>query len=384
MIYLNHSATSYPKPEKVEEAVHTCITSVPASQFRGGEEIGKEDITDICRRNLGKILGVSETDRIFFSSGATEAMNIVLCGLWKEDGTSKDILVTQTEHNSVLRPILNQAKFRNTKMLVVPCEPDGSVTREALEKTVTEKSAILVVNHCSNVTGKIQDMEMMGQFARQHNLLLVVDVSQSAGAIALDIEDWGAAAAVFTGHKALLGIQGTGGYYIRKDVEFHPFLYGGTGRNSAQLTYENGDFEYEVGTQNLVGITALNAGIEEILQTGIQQIEQKEWELMDRMYSGLQEIVGVIIYGSHNSCKGPVLSMNFEGMKASDAAYILKEGFGIIVRSGLHCAPLIHNAMGTQETGTVRVSISWLTKETEIDAFLEAVRQISASIRVND
>ena len=249
-----------------------------------------------------------------------------------------------------------------------------------MEEAVCPDARVLIVNHCSNVTGCIQDMEMIRDFSRKHGLLLVVDVSQSAGCIPVEIDKWKADAAVFTGHKSLLGIQGTGGFYIRSGIKLKPLKYGGTGRNSAQLTYENGDYEYEVGTQNMPGITGLLVGLEFIEKTGLSTIIEKEKYLMDMLYEGLKELPQVQVYGDRNTCRGPVLSMNFQGLKASDAAYILESGYGITVRAGLHCSPLIHEAMGTENGGTVRVSISWFTEEEDIKAFLKAAREIAGSI----
>ena len=208
MIYFNNAATSYPKPEQVTEAVQACIRNMPASQFRGGAQIGQEDIEDKCKQALGKLLGISAFSRIFFTSGATESLNSVLCGLELEG----DILVTQTEHNSVLRPLLNQQKLKKTSMKVIPCTGEGEITPDALNKSLSLSAKALVINHCSNVTGKVQDMEMISSFARDHGLLFIADVSQSAGCLPVDADAWGADALIFTGHKSLLGIQGTGGF----------------------------------------------------------------------------------------------------------------------------------------------------------------------------
>lgn len=379
MIYLNNGATSWPKPPAVLKAVQACLSGMPASQFRGGSAIMKKDVEILCREKLGGLLGISETERIFFTSGATESMNTVLGGL--DYGKSDSpILVTQTEHNSVLRPARNIGQLKTHPVHVVKCTINGTVSEKALEEAVCPDARVLIVNHCSNVTGCIQDMEMIRDFSRKHGLLLVVDVSQSAGCIPVEIDKWKADAAVFTGHKSLLGIQGTGGFYIRSGIKLKPLKYGGTGRNSAQLTYENGDYEYEVGTQNMPGITGLLAGLEFIEKTGLSTIIEKEKYLMDMLYEGLKELPQVQVYGDRNTCRGPVLSMNFQGLKASDAAYILESGYGITVRAGLHCSPLIHEAMGTENGGTVRVSISWFTEEEDIKAFLKAAREIAGSI----
>ena len=229
----------------------------------------------------------------------------------------------------------------------------------------------------------LQDMEMIREFVKRHGLILIVDVSQSAGCIPVDADKWEADALIFTGHISLMGIQGTGGVYVRSGIELKPLKYGGTGRNSAQLTYENKDYEYEVGTQNMPGITGLLAGAEFIEQTGLAAIMEKEARLMEMLYCGLEQIEGVRIYGNHDVCRGPVMSLNFQGLKASDAAYILESGYGIIVRSGLHCSPLIHKAMGTEEGGTVRVSVSWFTEEKDIKEFLGAAKEIAASVARN-
>lgn len=381
MIYLNNGATSWPKPPAVSEAVQACLSGTPASQFRGGSSIMKKDVEVLCRGKLGQLLGIRETERIFFTSGATESMNTVLGGL--DYGKKGSILVTQTEHNSVLRPVYNLEQLKEHPVLIAECTINGTVKMEALEKTVRPDSRALVVNHCSNVTGCVQDMEMIRDFAKSHGLLLIVDVSQSAGCIPVDADQWEADAVIFTGHKSLMGIQGTGGFYIRGGIDLKPLKYGGTGRNSAQLTYEKKDYEYEVGTQNMQGIAGLLAGVEFIEQTGLSAIMEKEAHLMEMLYHGLEEIEGVKVYGNRDACKGSVMSLNFRGLKASDAAYILESGYGIIVRAGLHCSPLIHKAMGTEDGGTVRVSVSWFTEEKDIEEFLKAAKEIAASVARN-
>ena len=247
MIYLNNAATSWPKPFSVCEAVQACLMDTPASQFRGGSAILKKDTEERCREKLGKLLGIHAHDRIFFTSGATESLNTVLCGLdYGEEGCG--ILATQTEHNSVLRPLMNQPVLKKHPVTIISCLENGAVTRNALEKGLKEamentgkNPSALIVNHCSNVNGYVQDMKLIGNFVRENNLLLIVDVSQSAGCIPVDADSWRADGVIFTGHKSLLGIQGTGGFFIRKGLELKPLKYGGTGRNSQQLTYEDGD-----------------------------------------------------------------------------------------------------------------------------------------------
>ena len=175
-------------------------------------------------------------------------------------------------------------------------------------------------------------------------------------------------------------MQGCGGFYVREGISLKPLKYGGTGRNSSQLTYEEEDYEYEVGTQNLPGITALLAGVNFVRKMGIDKIHKIESMLMHQLYEGLNRIQGIEVYGNSKECQGPVLSLNFKGLTAADAAYILESGYGIIVRAGLHCSPLIHQAMGTEKNGTVRISISCFTEEQEIREFIMAAEQIAASV----
>lgn len=377
MIYLNNAATSYPKPPCVKETLQAYVNSTPVSQFRGSSDNRGEDIIEKCRENLGRILGIQEINRIYFSSGATESLNTILCGMADllEDG---EILVTQTEHNSVLRPILNHECLKKFCMKVIPCTSDGEVTIEAVRQLLTDRTRAIVVNHCSNVTGKIQNMKEIGELAARNHLFFVADVSQSAGCIPVNADEWQVDALAFTGHKSLLGIPGTGGYFIKSSHKMKPFQYGGTGSNSRQLIYED-DYEYEVGTQNLPGIAALKAGTEYILETGLSAIMKKEVHLMELLYKGLNAMPGIILYSTQEKCKGPVLSFNFQQLSPSDAAYIFQNIYEITVRTGLHCSPLIHQAMGTEKQGTVRVSVSPFTTEEEIEEFLKAAEQMAGA-----
>ena len=383
MVYLNNAATSWPKPPQVIDAVQACLRDTPASQFRGGSSILKKDVMMECRKALGQLLEIAEVNRIFFTSGATESLNTVLAG-WDYGEENRSILITQTEHNSVLRPLMNLDVLKRRVVKVVPCTANGEITEAALQKAVEEEGkegrrpAALVVNHCSNVTGFVQNMRMISEFARNEEISLIVDASQSAGCLTVQTDSWQADALIFTGHKGLMGMQGTGGYYIRGNKSLKPLKYGGTGRNSAQLKY-HGDYEYEVGTQNLPGITALLAGTEFVLNTGMENIRKKEQGLMTLLYRRLGEIQGIRLYGDPLTCKGPLLSMNFIGLTASDAAYILDSVYGITVRTGLHCSPLIHQAMGTGKNGTVRLSISYFTENEDILQFIHAAEQIAAS-----
>lgn len=376
MIYMNQAATTYPKPQCVLKAHTASLYKIPGSQFRSEADYQTENIFDRCRYNLGNLLGIRETDRIFFSSGATDSANAIIYGLPLE---GKNIVTTQTEHNSILRPLMN-LKTQVGSVTVVPCDTRGCVDPQNIEDAINENTSAVFVNHCSNVTGAIQNLKEIGMRVKKHNVLFVVDASQSAGCIPLDADEWKIDALIFTGHKSLFGVQGTGGYYVRSGIPFVPYRFGGTGRDSKKIIYNGNDYEYEAGTQNEPGIVALNAGITYILDRTVEKIEEKEQFLMQMLYTGLGKTKNIIIYGSFETNRGPVMSFNVAGLNPSDTAYILQNSYGIVVRTGLQCAPLIHEKLGTASYGTVRVSISDMTQEEEVKEFIQAVKEIALSI----
>ena len=375
MIYLNQAATTYPKPQCVLEAHTASLYKIPSCQFRSSTSLHEADIFETCRKNLGALLGITDWQRIFFSSGATDSANAVFYGL---PLAGRNVVVTCTEHNSILRPAMNLSSQVGS-VTVMPCDSCGRVDIAELEEAVTAETAAIFISHCSNVTGMVQNIKEAAKAASKKQVLLIVDASQSAGCIPIAADEWGIDALIFTGHKGLFGVQGTGGYYVRDGIDFRPYRYGGTGKNSRQLIYGPGEYEYEPGTQNTPGITALNAGVQYILDKGAENIAKNEQRLMGLIYSVLETIPNVKVYGSGEHNKGPVMSFNIEGLAPADTAYILQNGYEIIVRTGLHCAPLIHEMIGSGEAGTVRVSISDLTQEQEIHTFLNAVRDIAAS-----
>lgn len=394
MIYLNNAATTYPKPQCVLDAHAAALCALPDSQYRSAAQSFGIDVFTACRESLGKLFHITDTDRIFFSSGATDSANRIINGLYTSGLCTENskIAVTQTEHNSILRPLMNHPVFKNN-IVILPCDKTGKVditkiddmgkNQNENQNNMSDNSitGVLFLNHCSNVTGKIQDMKQAVKAAKKAGLLVIADVSQSAGCIPIDVEAWGLDGLIFTGHKSLLGVQGTGGYYIRCGINIKPMFYGGTGRDSSQLTYENGDYEFEVGTQNAPGIAALFAGVSHVLETGVETIAKQEQKLMEQLYAGLNEVEGVTLYGSADDSHGPVMSFTILGLKASDVTYILQSGYEIITRAGLHCAPLIHEAMGTKTDGTVRASVSPFTTKNEIDAFIKAVKEICRSVK---
>lgn len=379
MVYLNHAATTWPKPSAVTEAVVRAMKEPPESQYRGAlSEESQRDVKKLCRGNLARLFGVREPERIFFTSGSTQALNLAILGY---QSRRKRIVYTAAEHNAVLRTIYDGLgeKIAEGSCLPVkiPCDGGGYADMEAMERAVTEDTALVIVNHSSNVTGAVQDIAQIGRWCRAAGACLLVDASQSAGALPIDVDDMGIDMLAFTGHKGLYGPQGTGGLYVRSGIALRPLMYGGTGIDSNILVPEK-PF-YEVGTANQPGIAGLNAGAEYVLETGPEKIMCHEQALMELLYRGLSEIAGVTVYGDRVPA-GTALSFNLAGLRPADAGYILAGVYGIQVRTGLHCAPLIHEYLGTAGGGTVRASISYLSAREDIRALLDAVKELAGNL----
>ncbi len=380
MIYLNNAATTYPKPECVKAAVEQVIVLPPSSQYRdflGTEQTSVNSMQE-CREALAALFGIQQPERIVFSSGATQGMNQIVRGLCL-DGA--EILVSQTEHNAVLRTVCNIP--RQPKIMVAPCDKQGYLSPSDFEALVTENTKAVFVNHCSNVTGAVADLRAISKMVHEKGALFIADVSQSAGVLPIDVEDMGIDILCFTAHKGLYGIEGSGGYYVRTGIPFVSSEFGGTGVNSRQIRMDKKTWpQAEPGTQNLPGIAGLLAGLRFIERTGRETIRKKEIMLLGYLQRGMKELqkqypgCGLRVF-----CGGeaPVLSFTMETMKPQDIGYILAGSYGIITRTGLHCAPLIHRAMGTEKNGTVRISLSFFNTIEEMDYFLDALRGLAAA-----
>lgn len=379
-IYLNNAATTFPKPDSVLRAMTEMWRGRPSSPFRSSSFMAGKDIFSVCRENIGRLLGIADTAKIFFASGATDALNRIFGGL---DLDGLPVVVTQTEHNSVLRPLYNN-DVTAANVHVVPCDEQGRVTATAVERVLSALTprrdkafnGLFVLNHCSNVTGTVQDAASIGAVVGKYGMLYMLDVSQSAGCLPVDVDGWGVDVIAFTGHKSLFGPTGTGGYYVRRGIFLRPLMYGGTGRDSSRLTYDDGDYEYEVGTQSDVAFAGLNAGVEYVLGKGIENIARRELSMIRAIRRALAACSGVTVYGCDDDAQGPLVSFNIKGMNPSDTGYIMHNAYNITLRTGLHCSPLIHHAIGTAPHGTVRVSISDMTTPADAEAFVRAVKDI--------
>ncbi|QQO09497.1 aminotransferase class V-fold PLP-dependent enzyme [Breznakiella homolactica] len=366
--YLNNAATTFPKPPGVIQAVADCLGSLPQENGRSNYETG-ETVQDQCRKNLGLLLGVSDHRRIFFTSGATEAANLVFRGLALQ---GRHIVITASEHNSVLRPLYNL--YGEKHITMVPCGRDGLVSPGAVQAALRHDTACVVVNHCSNVTGAVQDIAAIGAIARRGGALFAVDAAQSAGAMPVQGDSCSADILIFTGHKALFGPAGTGGFFVREGVPLVPVKFGGTGTEPGNMA-PSGPGAFEPGTPNIPGIAGLNAGASFILDLGLDEVRRLTGERFMRLREGLLNIKGLSLYGPPGD-SGGIISFTVNGLSPSDVGYILQEGYNIAVRTGYHCAPYIMDHIGAPR-GTIRASVSALTPEDHVDRLVAAVREIA-------
>ena len=379
-IYLDNAATSWPKPPQVKEAMNRFMEEVGANPGRSGHSLSIEAARILyeAREALSVLFHVKDSSRIVFTLNATESINLALKGLLKY----KDHVITSSmEHNSVMRPLRDLEK-QGIALTVVPCFGDGTLDPREVEKKIQPTTKMIVLNHASNVTGMLLPVGEVGKIAREYNLLFLVDAAQTAGAYPIDVEKDGIDLLAFTGHKSLYGPQGTGGLVIGERIdekEVTPLKQGGTG--SLSEFEEQPDFlpdRFESGTPNGIGIAGLLAGVQFVLETGVEKIRRKEMNLLDQLIKGLKGIPQVKLYcPERQENRMATLSFNITHLSRSDVAFRLEREFGILCRSGLHCAPSAHRTIGTFPDGTVRFGLSVFNTEAEIETTVQAVSMIS-------
>ena len=378
MIYFDNAATSYPKPDRVYQGVLEAMRDYGANPGRSGHKLSLEMAREIYKaRNLIKdLIGADDPRNIIFTSNGTESLNLGIKGLVKE---GDHVITSNIEHNSVIRPLVAMEKKGLIELSIIDASR-GYVDPQILEGEIKENTSLLAINHMSNVMGALVNIGDLGEVARKNDIYFLVDGAQSLGVYEIDVEEMGIDLLAFPGHKGLMGPQGTGGLYIRPGIELETLKLGGTGSISESL--DQPDFlpdKYESGTLNGPGIVGLARGIEYINKLGLEKIRSKEQELTKRFIDGIRDIDSLKVYGPQDGFQGPVVSINLGEMGSSDLAYILDEEYNIAVRSGLHCAPLIHKAMGTIDQGTVRFSFGYMNSDKEIDQAIRALKEISKS-----
>ena len=384
MIYLDNPATSWPKPPQVKEAMNRFMEEVGANPGRSGHSLSIEAARVIyeAREALSVLFHVKDSSRIVFTLNATESINLALKGLLKPG----DHLITSSmEHNSVMRPLRDLEK-RGIELCIIPCSKKGILDPQELERKIRSNTKMVVLNHASNVTGTLLPVKEVALITRRHDLLLLVDGAQTAGAYPIDVEKDGMDLLAFTGHKSLYGPQGTGGLVISERIdekEMIPLKQGGTGSRSE--FEEQPDFLpdcFESGTPNGVGLAGLLAGVQFVLEKGVGQIRQNKITLIEKLIKGLKEIPQVKLYGPENQGdRIATLSFNVAQLSPSDMASRLEKEFGILCRPGLHCAPAAHRTIGTFPEGTIRFGLSAFNSEAEVEAAIRAVSLISKQER---
>lgn len=379
MIYLDNAATTRPKPPGVAEAVTAAMLSY-GNSGRGTHSDALEAARTVftVRQQLADLLGCKRPDHVCFTPNSTMALNIAISGLL---GSGDHVISTDLEHNSVLRP-LYRLRQQGTAVDFVPADGNGQLDYGAFERLLRPNTRAVVCTHASNLTGDLVDISRVGEFCHAHGLLFILDASQTAGVFPIDMEKQHIDVVCFTGHKSLLGPQGTGGLCVREGVEIRPFAVGGTGVQSFSETQpEEYPTRLEAGTLNSHGIAGLGAALDFLERTGLDTIRAHETALARRFYKAVRVLPGVRIYGDWTAAEhAPIVTLNIADQDSAEVSDELAERFGIATRPGAHCAPRLHRALGTEDQGAVRFSWSYFNSEAETDAAAEAVRVLAAEV----
>lgn len=378
MIYFDNAATSWPKPAGVAEAMVHFLDEVGANPGRSGHRLAVEAarIVYSAREAVAELFNAADPLRVVFGANVTEALNLALWGLLRP---GDHVITSSMEHNSVMRP-LRALEQQGVEVTVVQCSSEGSLDPADVEAAIKPNTALVVLNHASNVVGTLLPVAEVGRIAQGHGLLLLVDAAQTAGAYPIDVVADAIDLLAFTGHKSLYGPMGTGGLVIGERLDpacLRPLKRGGTGSRSEWE--EQPDFlpdMCESGTLNAVGLAGLKAGVRWVLEQGVEAIRAHEVALARQMIDGLRDIPGVMVYGGQDAVRQTAaISFNVRGMEPSEVGLRLDEECGIMCRVGLHCAPAAHRTLGTFPIGTVRFGLGAFSTSEEVEAGMDAVRR---------
>lgn len=379
MIYLDNAATTLRKPPQVAQAVLQALeTAGNSSRGTHGSALAAAHTVYAAREALARLLGCPRPDHVVFTPHATGALNLAINGLFS---AGDHVISTDFEHNSVLRPLYRLQTEQHVALDFLPSDEHGRLQYKLLPSLLQPGTKAIVCTNASNLTGNLVDLERMAAFAREHGLLLIVDAAQTAGARPLDMDRLGIDVLCFTGHKALMGPQGTGGLCLREGLELRPLIVGGTGVQSYSPTQPvELPAHLEAGTLNTHGIAGLLAAVQFIESVGVSAIAEREAALTCHFYEGVRSLPHVTVYGDFSGDRAPIVSLNIAHWDAGTVADILAEEYGIAIRSGAHCAPRMHRALGTDRQGAVRFSFSYFTTEEEIDTAIQAVSEIASEL----
>ena len=376
MIYMDNAATTMHKPKEVIDAVVAAMSSM-GNAGRGVNEasLSASRLIYDTREKLCRLFGAEDPRQIVFTANSTESLNIAIKGILNP---GDHVIATMLEHNSVLRPLYEMEK-KGVRLTIVKSNPEGTLDLADIENAIAPDTKMIVCTNGSNLTGNYIDPEPIGTLAREKGIVFVVDASQTAGVFPIDVQKMKIDVLCFTGHKGMLGPQGTGGMYVRKGLSVRPLLSGGSGVQTYSKTHPTEmPTALEAGTLNGHGIAGLHAAVEYLEKTGVDTIRASEQDLMWRFYEGVKEIPGVKVYGdfsTKNRCA--IVTLNIGDYDSSEVSDELLTEYGISTRSGGHCAPLMHEALGTVEQGAVRFSFSHYNTEEEVDTAIRAIRELA-------
>ncbi len=407
LIYMDNAATSHPKPPQVIRAMLDFMEHVGANPGRSRHHRSRQalDLLYETRQALARLFNGADPSRIVFTLNATEALNVAILGVISP---GDHIVMTQMEHNSVIRPVRHLERQGQASVSIAQCDKMGHCDLDALHGLIRKETSLVIVNHASNVCGTIQDIKAIRELAP--DAILLVDAAQTAGSVEIDVQSASIDLLAFAGHKGLLGPQGTGGLYVRPGLSLRPLKRGGTGTHSEQPEQPSQFPDLlESGTLNNVGIAGLGAGVRFILEHGVQRIREHEKELCKAFVDGLKSVAGLTLYGplkpdeqvpvvsltfdaalpdglhlSFGGCGGRSIPATFESVHPQEAGTLLSDRFDISVRVGLHCAPLAHQALGTFPDGTVRFSFGFFNTLDEVHVAVRAVKEIADKLDLFD
>lgn len=379
IIYLDHAATSWPKPPEVMEAMKQAMESAAANPGRGSHRmaVNASRVLYQTRRTLATLFKVDNPNDIALTGNTTEALNLAIKGYLAE---GDHVIATMIEHNSVRRPLEYLKRTRGIQVDYISVDAYGQVDLKVVERSFNKRTKLVVCSHSSNLLGSILPVKEIGELAVRYGAVLLVDAAQSAGMLSIDVDDMNIGMLAFPGHKGLMGPQGTGGLYISPNLDLEPLMHGGTGSQSEAIEQPTvRPDRYEAGTPNTIGYAGLQAAVEKVLELKTDNIYRHEWELTQRMIEGLTSIRGIKILGPKlGQPRTGIVSFVVEERDASELAFKLDREYGIAVRAGFHCTPLAHMAVGTENTGAVRASVGVWTSKEDVDLMVEAMAKIQA------
>ena len=374
-IYLDNAATTMHKPDCVIQAVINAMQHM-GNSGRGAHDVSLDTSRIIfsAREMISDLMNLGNPKQVAFTCNSTEALNTAIMGLF---GAGDHIISTVMEHNSVLRP-LYVLENMGAEVSFVPCDEKGCLRTDLLDSYVKESTKALVCTHASNLTGNANDLELLGAFCKKHGLLFIVDASQTAGVLPIDMQKMNIDVVCFTGHKGLYGPQGTGGLCVREGLEIRPLKSGGSGIHTYMKHHpKDMPTALEAGTLNGHGIAGLHAALEFLKETGTETIHKKEIALMRRFLDGIKDIECLKLYGDFDTDdRAAVVSLNLGDYDSAEVSDELSYSYEISTRPGAHCAPLMHESMGTVDQGMVRFSFSWFNTEEDVDTAIRALHEL--------